>query len=110
MKRTAPVLLAAAAAAALAPTARYAAKFVDHQAIRARFSRAQFELTQNNGEQIISNMALEAERQGEDWRVTGAVFVSDAAREGLFHLDCTVGPAGVALKIGNIDTLERLDR
>lgn len=86
------------------------AAFVDHQAIRACFARAQFMLTQNSGDSIASDAALAATKRGKGWHVTGNVYVSDAAREGLFYIDCTADEAGVSVKLRIVNELERIDR
>ena len=90
--------LIAAAFATLAPINASAA-FVDHQAIRACFARAQFLLTQNSGDMIAANRALIAERAAKGWRVRGDVYVEEAASSGEFHLDCVASEDGIAVNI-----------
>lgn len=103
-----PVLLAAALST-LAPLQAKAA-FVDHQAIRACFARAQFQLTQNNGDMVISNQALTASKAAKGWNVAGDVYVSEAARDGAFHLTCTASIDGVSAKLTEIRGVDRIDR
>lgn len=108
MGLTKPILIAAAVST-LAPIQATAA-FVDHQAIRACFARAQFQLTQNNGDMVISNQALKARKANKGWDVTGDIYVSEAARDGSFRLTCTASEGGVSVQLTEIQGADRLDR
>ena len=86
------------------------AAFVDHQAIRACFARAQFLLTQNDGETVAADRALTAERAAKGWRVRGDVYLSAARQNGAYRIDCLASEDGVALDLIPLGAPERIDR
>ena len=106
---TAKTILIAAAISTIVPLPATAA-FVDHQAIRACFARAQFELTQNSGKTVIADQALVARKAHQGWTVKGDLYVSEATRNGLFRLNCSASDEGISIELTEIRGVERLDR
>ena len=77
---------------------------------RACFARAQFLLTQNDGETVAADRALTAERAAKGWRVRGDVYLSAARQNGAYRIDCLASEDGVALDLIPLGAPERIDR
>lgn len=109
MMNLAKFALLASALITAAPLPASAA-FVDHQAIRACFARAQFLLTENSGEMVAARRALMAARAAKGWRVMGDVYVAEAQPAAAFHIDCLATADGVAISLTKVDAARRSTR